>query len=146
MKITVISVQTADAKVMAEPADRLKELGIVPEVFAINSDDADDDPLVYQELYRNVTVSDFVFLRCMSDTGRFKRFGKLEKAMEQCKGYVLIYSGNAEVTMMYRDKFRGTDAEFAGVCRYCASRGSENEYGMFHYMAGLLGLTDVPAP
>ena len=146
MKITVISVQTADAKIMAEPAERLKDLGIIPEVFAINSDDADDDPLVYQELYRNVTVSDFVFLRCMSDTGRFKRFGKLEKAMEQCRGYVLIYSGNAEVTMMYRDKFRGTDTEFAGVCRYCASRGSENEYGMFHYMAGLLGLTDVPAP
>ena len=146
MKITVISVQTADAKIMAEPAERLKDLGIIPEVFAINSDDADDDILIYQELYRNVLASDFVFLRCMSDTARFKRFHKLEKAFEQCKGYVLLYSGNTEVTIMHRDKFRGNDDEFAGVCRYCASRGAENEYGMFCYMARLCGYTDVDPP
>ena len=146
MRITVVSINTADAKVIAEPAERLKALGVIPEIYAVNSDDADDDPLVFQELYRNVTVSDFVFIRCMTDTSRFKRFGKLEKALELCKGYVLIYSGNADITLMNRERFRGNDKEFADICRYCASRGPENEYGMFHYVAGLYGLTDVPAP
>ncbi|MCQ2078563.1 MAG: cobaltochelatase subunit CobN [archaeon] len=146
MRITVISVQTADASVMAEPAQRLRELGVEPTVFAINSDDADDDVLTYQELYRSVTQSDFVFLRCMSDTARFKRFPKLQKAFESCRGYILVYSGNAEVTMMFRDTFRGTDEQFAQVCRYCASRGSENEYGMYAYMARLCGFTDAEPP
>ncbi|AGI48185.1 Cobalamin biosynthesis protein CobN-related Mg-chelatase [Thermoplasmatales archaeon BRNA1] len=146
MNIVIISVQSADAATMAEPAQKLRELGIAPNVLALNSDDIDDDVLVYQDVVRHVRNADFIFIRCMSDTNRFKRFEKLEKVLEETSAYVLIFSGNAEVTMMTRHLFRGTDDEFRDVCRYSAARGFENEYGMMHYMARLLGKTQTTPP
>ena len=71
----------------------------------------------------------------MSDTNRFKRYDKYEKVLEECKGYVLVFSGNAEVTMMKRALFKGSDEEFAQVSRYAASRGPENDLGMMKWFA-----------
>ena len=138
MRIVILSLQTADAKTMAGPAEKLRELGIEPDVYAINSDDADDDILVYQELVRRTRLADLVYLRCMSDTNRFKRYDKYEKVLEECKGYVLVFSGNAEVTMMKRALFKGSDEEFAQVSRYAASRGPENDLGMMKWFAGAM--------
>lgn len=146
MRIVILSLQTADAKTMAGPAEKLRELGIEPDVYAINSDDADDDILVYQELVRRTRLADLVYLRCMSDTNRFKRYDKYEKVLEECKGYVLVFSGNAEVTMMKRALFKGSDEEFAQVSRYAASRGPENDLGMMKWFARRLGLSDADPP
>ncbi len=146
MHIVILSLQTADAVTMAEPAERLKDLGIEPDVYAINSDDADDDVLVYQELVRRTHAADLVYMRCMSDTGRFKRYDRYEKVLEKCRGYVLVFSGNPEVTMMKRNLFKGTDEEFAQVSRYAASRGPENDLGMMKWFAHRLGLTGEEPP
>lgn len=146
MRIVILSLQTADAVTMAEPVQKLADLGIVPDVYAINSDDADDDVLVYQELVRRTQAADLVYVRCMSDTDRFKRYDRYEKVLEKCKGYVLIFSGNPEVTMMKRGLFKGTDEEFAQVSRYAASRGPENDLGMMKWFAHRLGLTEEEPP
>lgn len=146
MRIVIISLQSADASVMAEPAEELRKYGIEPEIYAINSDDADDDVLVYQELARRTRAADLVYLRCMSDTARFKRYGRYEKVLEECKGYVFVFSGNAEVTVMKRPLFRGTDEEFAQVSRYAASRGPENDLGMMKWFAHRLGLLEEEPP
>ena len=146
MNIVIVSVQSADASSMAEPMGRLLEFGVNPHIYSINSDDVDDDVLVYQELVRRVRQADFFFMRCMSDATRFKRYDKLRPILEECPGYVLIYSGNAEVTMMYRDLFRGTDEEYRGVCRYAASRGPENDFGMAAFMAKVCGKTEAEPP
>ena len=146
MNIIVISVQSSDARAMAEPSERLRPLGIEPHVFAYNSDDIDDDVLLFKELVRRVAFADFVFIRCMSDTSRFKRFDRLEPHLMECPGQVLIFSGNAEVTLMQRYLFRGSDDDYRNICRYAAARGSENEYGMFFYAAHMLGMTDAVPP
>ena len=123
MRIVVISIQGADALTLANPAQRLKDLGIDVSSYAINSDDADDDVLVYQDLIRHTKQADFVFIRCMSDLNRFKRFDRYEQVLRECKAYVLIISGNADITMMYRDIFRGDDDLYRRICRYPACPG-----------------------
>ncbi len=145
-KIVVISVQSADAILMAEPAKKLQEIGLEPEIYAKNSTDLDDDPILYQELIEHTKAADFIFMRCMSDTDRFKRFEKYKMILSECKGYVLIYSGSPDITVMNRSLFRGTDEEYRGLCRYCAARGAENEYGLYLTVAHLCGLTSVTAP
>ena len=128
--LVVVSVQSADARSMADPAERLAALGIQPHIYAVNSDDVDDDILVYQELVRRTKQADFVFMRCMSDTNRFKRYEKYENVLKECPGLVLIFSGNAEVTMMHRELFRGSNEDYRNVCRYASARGPDNDYGM----------------
>ncbi|TQS81828.1 MAG: cobalamin biosynthesis protein CobN [Methanomethylophilus alvi] len=146
MRIVVLSLQTADAKVLASPAEKLRELGIEPDVYAINAEEADDDVLAYKELEDRTEQADFVYFRCMSDTCRFKRFDRYRKALEKCPGWVLLFSGNAEVTLMNRGLFRGSDGEYREICRYAASRGPENDWGMVLYAAHGLGKTDSVPP
>ena len=146
MRIVFLSTQSTDARYMAKPAERLVDLGIEPVVYALNSDDADDDVLEYQELVRQTKQADFFFMRCMSDTNRFKRFAKLEPILKESKGYVFVYSGNAEVTLLNRPLFKGTDEQYATLAKYAASRGAENDYAMLHYIAYIMGLTDVEPP
>ena len=123
IRIVFLSTQTTDAKFMSDPAERLRDVGVIPEIFALNTEDADDDVLVYQELLRHVRQADFVFMRCMSDTHRFKRFDKFETVLQEINGYVLIFSGNPEITMLNRHLFKGTDEQYASVAKYAASRG-----------------------
>ena len=85
--------------------------------------------------FGHVRQADFVFMRCMSDTHRFKRFDKFETVLQEINGYVLIFSGNPEITMLNRHLFKGTDEQYASVAKYAASRGPDNDYGMLHYMA-----------
>lgn len=145
-KIVVLSSQSADACRIAGSADRLKELGVELDAYAINADDADDDILVYQELVRRTKQADYVYFRCMSDVNRFKRFERYEQVLRECKGLVLIFSGNPDITLAYRDIFRGSDELYGKLTRYTASRGTENDYGMFHCVAHALGFTDAKPP
>ena len=145
-RTVVVSIQSADAVRIAAPAEKLKALGVDIVTYAINSDDADDDVLVYQDLVRETKQADFVFIRCMSDLFRFKRFDKYEPILRECKAHVLIFSGNADITLMYRDVFRGSDELYRKITRYPSYRGPENDYGMFHCMAYHLGFTEVPPP
>ena len=79
MKIVVLSIQSADSHVIAEPAHRLQELGIPVEIHNWNHEEIDDDPLQLQELIRYTQDADFTFVRCMSDVYRCKKFERYEK-------------------------------------------------------------------
>lgn len=146
MRIVYVAIQSADPSTMAEPLERLRAAGIETEFYGINSDDADDDVLVYQELARRTEAADFVFVRCMADTSRFHRFDGYEEALRGCRGYVFVSSGSLDVTMLRRDLFRGSDGDFMQLRRYAAARGPENDLGLLMYAARLLGETDAEPP
>ena len=145
-RTVVISVQSADAQTIAEPARRLNEFGVDTISYARNSEDIDDDVLEYQELVRQTKQADFVFIRCMSNTDRFKRYDKYSQILGECKGLVFIFSGNPDVTLMYRGLFRGSDEQYKALTTYASSRGPANDYGIFHYVAHCLGMTDAEPP
>ena len=144
--IIVISVQSTDAPTMAAPAQRLNEIGIENRTMAFNSTDIDDDIELYHDLVAFTSQADFVFIRCMSDPSKFHRFDRYEKVLRDSKALVLLYSGNAEVTMLNRSLFKGNDEQFKCMTKYAANRGAENEYALYLCAARTLGLTDVPLP
>ena len=146
MKIVALSIQTADAAVMVAPARRLSEIGIDAEIFAINATDIDEDPLAYRELVKHTHEADFVYVRCMSDTSRCRRFDAYEEELKKTPALVFVHSGNFEVSMLKRYLFRGTDSEFMEIRKYAANRSPENDYGMVRWAAGYLGLTDSEPP
>lgn len=146
MKIVALSIQTADATVMVAPARRLSEIGIDTTVFAVNADDIDEDPLVYRDLVEATADADFVYIRCMSDTCRCRRFDAYEDELRKTKALVFLHSGNFEVSMLKRDLFHGTDGEFMDIRRYAANRSPDNDYGMMRWAAHYLGITSVEPP
>ncbi len=147
LKVVSLSIQSSDAKSMMGPSDRLKkDIGLDVDLLCVNHEDADDDASIYSELEEHTRNADFVFIRCMADIFRFKRFEIYEKALRKCKGYVFLNSGNIEVMTMYRDLFRGSDEEFLALRSFAVNRGAENDYGMLIWVAKRLGLTDLPVP
>ena len=146
MKIVVLSINTSDSQVMAEPARRLQELGISVDIHAWNHEEIDDDPLQLQELIRQTQDADFTYIRCMSDVYRFKKFERYEKCFPKCRGFVFIYSGNPDVTILQRKSFKGSEDQFRELCKYCSNRGAENEYGLYLTAANYCGFTDMKAP
>jgi cobaltochelatase CobN len=146
-KVVSVSVQSPDAALLDGPLRRLEEeLGIRAELFSVNSEDADDDPLLLRELERRTREADFVFVRCMSDTSRFKRYDRYEESLRACGGHVFLHSGNLEVSLMKRDLFKGGDADYAVLRAFAAGRGPENDHGMLRWAAAAGGFTDLPAP
>ena len=146
MKIVVLSINTSDSQVMAEPARRLQELGISVDIHAWNHEEIDDDPLQLQELIRQTQDADFTYIRCMSDVYRFKKFERYEKCFPKCRGFVFIYSGNPDVIILQRKSFKGSEDQFRELCKYCSNRGAENEYGLYLTAANYCGFTDMKAP
>ena len=74
MKIVYISVQSMDAKNMELPVRNVaEENGWDVDIYCVNANEVDDDPLVYHELVRRTSVADLVLMRCMTEPGRMKR-------------------------------------------------------------------------
>ena len=132
MKIVCLSIQSADAKMYVETGDELREeTGYDIVVKGYNYDTVEEDPLVFHDLKKDSLDADFVYLRCMSDPTRFKRFEQYERVLKQCKGNVFIFSGNLDVRLLYRDLFKGTDEDFFLVSKYADLRGKENDRALF---------------
>lgn len=147
MKIVNISVQSVDAKVMAESAKILAEKeGLEIDVFCANSEHLDNDAMVYQSLLRATEDADMVVIRCMSDPARFMKFEKYEKVLKDHKGYVFLHSGNADVRLAYRNMFKGSDADFFTLSNYIGFRGAENEYGVMLWLNRALCGREIPLP
>jgi cobaltochelatase CobN len=148
MKIVYISVQSSDAHNMEGSArESSLENGWDIEMFCVNGEDADDDPIIYQELVRRSRVADLVLMRCMSEPSRMKRFAQLENVLRECPGHVMIYAGNVEVRLMYRDLFKGADVDFKLLGEFIGNRGRENDKGIIRWLHNrLTGSGTVPEP
>ena len=148
MKIVYVSVQSADAKNMEEPVREIAlETGWDVDIFCANADEIDDDPLLYHELVRRSMVADLILIRCMTDPTRLKRFDKYEQVLRDCPGYTVIYAGNMEVRLMYRDLFKGDDQDFILVGEFLRNRGPENDKSIVRWLHNrLTGEGDVPEP
>ncbi len=135
IRIVNISVSSADPSSMIEPIRSVcdKE-GLNADLFCIDASSAGDDPGKYRELVKKTKAADLVLMRCMTDPTRFKRFEDYEDVLKTCKGYVMIYSGNADVRFMYRDLFKGTDEEFLTLGEYVGGRGEENDRGILYWL------------
>ena len=132
MRIVCLSIQSADAKMYVETGDELREeFGYDITVKGYNYDMVEEDPVVFHDLKKDTLDADFVYLRCMSDPTRFKRFEQYEKVLRQCKGDVFIFSGNLDVRLLYRDLLKGTDEDFFLISKYADLRGKENDKALF---------------
>jgi len=131
MRIVNLSIQSTDAKMLVGPVSEVEEeLGINIDLFCANAADVDEDVLMYQRLVAATEGADFVFIRCMSDPGKFKWFERYEAVLRSIKGRVLLFSGNAEVRLLYRDLFNGSDQDFFILCKYFGYRGHLNDKGI----------------
>ena len=75
MKAVCLSIQSADARIYEEAAAELRqEFGYDITVKGYNYDTVEEDPVVYHDMVKDSEDAEFVFLRCMSDPTRFKRF------------------------------------------------------------------------
>lgn len=148
LKIVYVTIQSTDASSMREPVEAVcMEMGWDLELFCANDTEVDADPLTYHELVRRAKVADLVLIRCMSDPTRMKRFHDLEAVLRGCDGFVMVYSGNMEVGLMYRDLFKGDDAQYAQLLAFVRGRGRENDRGIAMWLhRELTGEGEVPEP
>ena len=148
MRIVYVSVQSMDARNMEKPvSETARETGWNVDLYCINGDEADDDPLIYHELARRTLAADLVIMRCMTEPGKMKRFDRYEQVLKECPGYAMVYAGNMEVRLMYRDLFKGSDEDFVRLGEYLRNRGSENDRSIVKWLHhALTGEGDVPDP
>ena len=141
MKVVHISVQSVKASLLLKPAEDLKEEGLDYDLFCVNYDEIDDDPLKYQRLIKETETADLIFIRCMGDTSKFKRYEKYEKVLKVCKGYVFIHVSD-ELIPLYRGLFKGTDDDLRILLTLSSERGYENDKGILLWLAYKLGKKD----
>lgn len=148
MRIVYISVQSMDAKNMEAPVRAIAdEMGWDLDIHCYNADDIDDDPLIYHELVRQTNIADLILMRCMTEPGRMKRFARYEQVLRECPGEVVIYAGNMEIRLMFRDLFKGTDQDYILLGEYMRNRGAENDRSIVKWLHHhLTGEGDVPEP
>lgn len=148
LKIVYISIQSTDAGSMRAPAeDECRENGWDLDILCANDADIDSDPLLYHDVVGRCRVADLVLVRSMSDPTRMKRFHQLESVLRECPGYVMVYSGNVEVGLMYRDLFKGDDGDYARLMAYVRGRGADNDRAIVRWLnMKLTGEGDLPEP
>ena len=148
MDIIYISIQSTDAASMKGPVESLcDEMGWDVRITCANDADIDADPLLYHDLAGRVRTADLVLIRCMSDPTRMRRFADLEKVLHESEGFVMVYSGNMEVGLMYRDLFKGDDGEYARLLGFVRGRGPENDRGIVTWLHRMVtGEGEVPEP
>ena len=146
MRAVCFSIQSNDAMIYVREADELREAGYDISVKGYNREEAEEDPLVYHELKKDTLDADFVFIRCMSDPTRFKRFEDYEKVLRKCKGDVFLFSGNLDVRLLYRELFKGTDEEFFLLSKYTELRGRENDKSILLWAIRKYDHQDIELP
>jgi cobaltochelatase CobN len=148
LRIVYISVQSADARTMEVPVmEACRDLGVEADLYCVNADDVDDDPLTYHELVRRSKAADLVMMRCMTDPTRMMRFVSFEEVLKECPGYVLIFSGNMDVRLAYRDLFKGDDQDFILLGEYMRNRGADNDRNAVIWLHNRLsGISGAPEP
>lgn len=148
LKTVYVSVQSADSSTIKAGIDLFTDkTGVEVDLYNVNGEAVDDDPLIYHELIQRAKVADLVLFRCMGDPMRMKKFERFEKDINRCSGYVLIHSGSNDVALLYRDHFKGTDEEFILLRSFLTNRSRENDAGIFYWLNHkLTGEGPVPEP
>ena len=148
LRIVYVTIQSVDASSFRAPAEEVcRENGWDLDLFCANDSDIDEDPLLYHELVLRTRVADLVLVRVMADPTRMRRFEQWEKVLRECPGYVHIYSGNLEVSLVYRDLFRGDDGEYMRLREFVRGRGAENDRAIVQWTHhAVTGEGDVPEP
>ena len=116
-----------------------EEFGLEVDFYGIYGEDADDDPLVFHELVERSKRADFVYVRCMGDINRFKKWERYEAALKDIRGFPAVFSGNPEVNVMLRDLFRGDESEYRELFSYVRDRCPENDKGIIQWGMHKLG-------
>ena len=84
MKVIYVSIESSDAHNMETPVREISmEKKWDVELFCINGECVDSDPLAYQDLVRKSKVADLILLRCMADPSRMKRFSEFENVLKE---------------------------------------------------------------
>lgn len=148
LRIVYVTIQSVEASTFREPAEKVcKEKGWDLDLFCANGSDIDDDPLLYHELILRSKAADLVLVRVMADPTRMRRFEQWERILRECPGYVHIYSGNLEVSLVYRDLFRGDDREYMRLRELVRGRGAENDEAVVLWLHhAITGEGEVPDP
>ena len=146
LRIVYVTIQNVDAASMRAPAEEVcREFGWDLDLFCANSTDIDDDPLLYHELVLRSRTADLVLVRTMADPTRMRRFEQWERVLRECPGFVHIYSGNMEASLVYRDLFKGDDQEFMRLRGLVHGRGAENDRAIVMWLHhALTGEGTVP--
>ena len=148
LKVVYISIQSSDSSTFKVGADLYEErTGNTVDLFHVNGEVVDDDPLVYHDLVLRSKAADLVIIRCMADPTRMKRFDRYEEVLRECKGYVMIHLPSADVGLLYRDHFKGTDEEFILLRTFLINRDRENDVSILQWLNyKLTGEGSVPEP
>ena len=148
IRIVYVTIQSVDASLFREPAEEVcGENGWDLDLFCANDSDIDEEPLLYHELTLRTKTADLVLVRVMADPTRMRRFEQWEKVLRECPGYVHVYSGNLEVSLVYRDLFKGDDREYMRLREFVRGRGAENDRAIVQWVHhAVTGEGDVPDP
>ena len=148
LKVVYISIQSSDSSTFKVGADIYTErTGNTIDLYHVNGEVVDDDPFVYHELVLRSKAADLIVIRCMADPTRMKRFERYEEVLRECKGYVMVHLPSADVGLLYRDFFKGTDEEFILLRTYLLNRDRENDVSMLYWLNYKLnGEGSIPEP
>ncbi|MDR0524096.1 MAG: cobaltochelatase subunit CobN [Candidatus Methanoplasma sp.] len=148
IRIVHLSIQSTDARSIEAPAREVREEdGIDIDLFCMNGEHADADPLAYSELVEKSREADLILIRCMSDPTRMKRFAQYEKALAECRGGVVVNAINLEVRLAYKSLFKWSEEDFVLVGEYARHRGAENDKALIRWLnCRVAGVGEPPAP
>ncbi len=146
MRIVNISIQAEGAENLIKASDQLRGCGINCSVFSADYRDMEKDPDLLFRTIEEIGRADMTIIRCMAEPNRFKRYGKIEPALESSKGVVLLFSGVDEMRPGYRPLFCGSDKDYLLLCGYLMYKGVENEKGLILWLNNRMGGPDIPIP
>lgn len=148
MRMVYLSIQSTDAEAVRRTSEDLaSEKGWDLDFFGINGNDADQDPVAYHDLVNRTKAADLVLIRVMADPYRMLRFEQYEEVLKGVEGSVFLYSGNPEISELYRPLFRYGDEDFKRIYQYCQAKGVANDRAVVMWLhRALTGEGDVPEP
>lgn len=143
LRAVFLMVRSFDPAIFEDACRDLSGVGVDIAPYAVRSDLADDDPLVFDELCRRAEEADMVIVHCSGRMESFRRFDRFRKVLEECRALTLLYSRLTDETLLYRGMFDGTDEEFRDVVGYLSNRGPENDRNLLLWFARRLGASDA---
>ena len=119
-----------------------EDLGVDIEFTGFDKNDCENNPEAYEDLCRHTLNCDLVYIRCMGDPWKFKKFDRYKDVLKKTGAFVAPVSGNIDVDLMTSDIFSGTEDELKDMERYNLFKSPENDYRFMWWIAWHFGLTD----
>ena len=89
LRLTYLSVLFTPPKQFEETCQRVeRELGVKIEFTGFTKEDCESDPLVYEDLCRHTIDCDIVYIRCMGDPWKFKKFDRYKEVLKRTEAFV----------------------------------------------------------